>query len=381
MEPRIRAHVIPPSREPMPESEARLARSVLRDNLKVKKGESVVIEAWTHALPYARAFVEATRDLGAFPTVVYEDEAAWWRAVEKKQIPPLGSLSPTDRSAIKSADVFIYFWGPEDRPRVAGLPDAVQNRLTGWNEEWYRLARDSGLRGCRMSVAQATDAEAAAFGLDGPKWRRRLVEAGSADAGRMLTNGTRLRRALERGHEARLRHPNGTDLTFHLEGIHTRIDTGFVDAAARKRPYGMLTNSPSGQLLAAVDHGGATGRLVSNRTVYLGPNRFGDVEWRFEDGHLTDHSIGVGKETFEKEYASAPVKGRDVLGYFSVGLNPAARDLPPCEDTEAGAVLIGIGRNAMVGGKNNVPFLGYALVGEGTLEVDGRPVVRGGRIL
>lgn len=365
----------------MVDSSSRLARAVLKENLKVKKGESVVIESWTHALPYARAFVEEARRLGARPTVLYEDEEAWWNAVGAKQYSSVGALSDVERAAIKSADVFIYFWGPEDRPRVNKLPDSAQERVVGWNEEWYRLARKSGLRGCRMSVAQATDPAAAAFGLDGAAWRSRLLEAGAGETRPMIAKGNAFMRALDRADEVRIRHPNGTDLTFQLEGLHHRVDVGMVDDEAMKRPYGMLTNNPSGQVLVAVDRSRANGRFVSNRAVYLGPNRFGDVDWKFSDGKLVEQSIGLGGDVFQKEFAAAPAKGRDMLGYFSLGLNPGSRDLPPVEDTEEGAILIGIGSNGMAGGRVRIPFVGYALLGEGLIELDGKPVAKGGRVL
>jgi leucyl aminopeptidase (aminopeptidase T) len=358
-----------------------LAHAVLCENLKVKKGESVVLDAWTHALPYVRAFVDEARRLGARPTVLYEDEGAWWDAVEHKRTSTLATLSTVERAVIRSADVYVHFFGPGDRPRLDHLPDAVQQKVLAWNEEWYRLARRGGLRGCRMSIGTATDPVAAEFKLDGPAWRQRLAVAGAADTRAMARKGAAVQRAIESGRELRVRHPNGTDLTLSLARPHVRFDVGRVDPRDRTRPYGMLANNPSGQVFVALDHAAAHGRFVSNRLVYLGSNRFGEADWTFTDGHLTERTTGVGGEMFDKQYARAPAKGRDLLGYVSIGLNPASRDLPPCEDTEEGAILIGIGRNVMAGGRNRVPFQGYALLGEATVEVDGQPLARGGRLL
>ncbi|MGA8302291.1 MAG: hypothetical protein WA691_06330 [Thermoplasmata archaeon] len=60
-----------------PATRAKLARSVLQRNLKVRKGEHVTIEAWTHTLPWAVAFARETRRLGAFPLITYDDEDAY----------------------------------------------------------------------------------------------------------------------------------------------------------------------------------------------------------------------------------------------------------------------------------------------------------------
>ncbi|MFI5418678.1 MAG: hypothetical protein ACHQ2Y_07285 [Candidatus Lutacidiplasmatales archaeon] len=358
---------------------AALAKAVLAKNLKVKKGESVVIEAWTHMLPYIRPFVQEARRLGAHPTVIFEEEGAWWDAVKAKQFDGFKRLSPVERSAVSAADVFLYFWGPGDRPRVWKLPESTQNRVTGYNDEWYKVAHKAGLRGCRMSIGQASDPAARFYGLDGPGWRARLLKAGAEDVGAMRKKGERIVKALDAGSELRIRHANGTDLTLKLNGLHSRIELGVVSREALKRPFGMLTNNPSGQVMVALDASEATGNFVSNRAVYLGEQRYTGVRWTFDGGMLTAHSLKEGREAFEVPFAKAG-KGKDQLGYLSIGLNPSARDLPPCEDAEEGSVLVGIGSNVFVGGKIRIPFQSYALVGEPQVEIDGMTVAERGRV-
>jgi leucyl aminopeptidase (aminopeptidase T) len=364
----------------MVDPSALLARRVLTENLKVRKGESVLIESWTHSLPYAAAFVREARRLGARPTMLYEDEAAWWDAVQARQLSGFASLSDAERSALESADVYIYFWGPEDRPRAQRLPEKVQGKVIGFNDEWYRIAGKAGLRGCRMGLGQATDSAAPSFGLSGPAWREQMVRAGGVDSASMRRKGERIVKALKTGHEVRIRHSNGTDVRLQLGRLHTRVEDGRVDAAAMKRPFGMMTNNPNGEVFAAIDGGRAEGTVVSNRGVYLGSDIYDSMRWTFADGHLTSRKTGAGKAKFERNFAKAP-KGRDELGFLAFGLNPEAKQLFPNEDTEEGAVLFGIGANAFAGGKIKIPFQGYALLGGGTVEVDGTPIVRSGRVL
>lgn len=363
----------------MPDAESRLASTVLSRNLNLRRGENVIIESWPHSLPYARAFVREARRLGARPTVLYEDDEAWWDAVKSGRLASFSDLSRTERAAMTAADVYIFFTGPEDRPRMNRLPGKVRERLEGYNLEWYRLARKAGLRGCRMTLGQATDAVAATIDMNGPRWRRRLVEAGSVDGRSLLARGQRVTRAIQRGKVLRIRHPNGTDLRIPLVGLHARVDAGQVDAATRARPFGVLANNPSGQVLVAVDGGGASGTFVSNRTVYLPPNRFGGTRWEFDQGRLIRYSCRIGGALFRQQYRSAS-EGRDRLSYFSIGLNPESRGLPPCEDTEEGAIILGIGGNAFAGGKARLPFQGFAMIGQSTIEVDGRTLASGGRI-
>jgi leucyl aminopeptidase (aminopeptidase T) len=363
----------------MSDSAKSLAKAVLGRNLKVKKGENVLIETWPHTLSYLPAFVEEARRLGARPTVVYEDEDSRWTAVKSKQLADFQKLSETDKAAMKASDVFVYFWGPSDRPHLWSLPDKVQEKVFGSNNEWYKFASKAGLRGVRLQIGWASDTTAKYFGLDGEDWRSRMLAAGSVDLKAMRAKGEKVARSLKGGKELRLVGANGTDLTVRLEGVHTRVEVGDVTPAGLKRPFGMLANNPSGQVFVGIDDGAAEGTLVGNRGVYLGSKRYSGAKWAFHDGALTDWSLEEGSEPFAADYKKVG-KGRDLLGYLSIGLNPYSRNLPPAEDTEEGAVLVGVGNNQAGGGKNKVAFVGYAMLGEGKLTIDGRTLADGGRI-
>jgi leucyl aminopeptidase (aminopeptidase T) len=358
-----------------------LARTVLRKNLAVGKGESVIIETWPHTLEYAQAFVAETRRLGAVPTLFYEDEAAWWDAVGAKNLGPFAKLSKGEKAAVGKADVYIHFFGPEDQVRLSALPESVRNKAFAFNEEWYDTAHKGGLRGTRMSIGVMQDAFAEGFGMTGPQLREKLLKAGSADASKMAQKGARLRKAIENGSELRIRHPNGTDLTFHLKGVHARADTGLVDAAAKKRRYGVLANNPTGLVMVGIDKASAVGTIVSNRAVYdIGPaKRFAGADWTFEAGKLTKRKFDEGGKEFEEAFAKGG-KGREELSYFSIGLNPEGKEAAPAEDTEEGAVLVSVGNNTFAGGSNKSKMRGFAMIAGADVEIDGKTVVSGGRI-
>ncbi len=358
-----------------------LARTVLGKNLATGKGESVIIETWPHTLEYARAFVEETRRLGAVPTLIYEDESAWWSAVEAKNFRPFAKLSKAEKAAVAKADVYVHFFGPQDQERVSSLPSTIREKPFAWNEEWYDTAHKGRLRGVRMTVGMVPNSLADTFGTTGDRLRAKLVKAGSVDASAMARKGAKLRKRIERGSELKLRHPNGTDLTFQLKGVHARADTGIVDATARKRRYGILANNPTGLLMVAVDRANAVGTFVSNRAVYdlTTSKRFADTVWTFEAGKLADWKFGDGAKEFEKGYAKGG-PGRDRLSYFSIGLNPEGKEAAPAEDTEEGAVLISVGNNGLADGTNKAKSRGFAMISGADVLVDGTPIVSKGRI-
>jgi leucyl aminopeptidase (aminopeptidase T) len=361
-------------------AESALARSVLAKNLKVRKGESVVIEGWSHTLPYISALVEETRRLGADPLVIYEDERAWWAALAHGRPKTASRISKSERAAILAADVFVYLWGPEDRPRLEKLPPAAGRAAFASNDEWYQLGRKAGLRGCRLWVGYATDPVAKPLGLDGPRWRGQIQAAGLADAHQMYARGVRLAEALRSGSSLRVRHTNGTDLTLGLPGQRPRVEVGLLDNAARARPTGFVANSPAGTVVARVDERTADGTLVANQSYILSGARYGAGRWEFSGGRLVSfqYDDDSGK-AIEQSYRAAG-EGKDRPGCITIGLNPKGRRVPLFEEIESGMFSLGIGGNAFVDGKTKIEFQLFSLTRGTDIEVDGVPIVRAGRV-
>jgi hypothetical protein len=246
----------------------------------------------------------------------------------------VGSLSAAERAAIGAADVYVYFWAPELRPRADSLPDAARAKVTGFNEEGYRIARKTGLRGCRMTIAQATAPVAKSFGLDGIEWRRRLEAAGNVDAQKMYRSGQRVAQRLRSGKTLRIRDPNGTDLTLQLRGVKARVDAGLLDAEAIRRPYGMLANRPQSAEPGSRDLRGHRGGGRAHRG-----RRQRDGRWSSSDsvrGLRGDRGVHAGsRRPSNRRRRSYPGVAGSIVPRLAVGgdLGPAEsprrRLLPP----------------------------------------------------
>jgi leucyl aminopeptidase (aminopeptidase T) len=356
------------------------AKRILKDNLKVKAGENVVIESWTHTLPMVSVFVDEARKLGARTHVLYEDENAYWNAAERGQGKLLGSPSDPEWAALKEADVYVFFWGPEDRPRMKNYPDKFWEEARGYNMKWYKIAKESGVRGCRMEVARATDPAAKEFGVKGEDWRREILRACSVDPQLLMKNGKRVAGALGTGKRLRITHPNGTDLELGLKGFKPRVYAGTFTKENVSSAFGILLNLPAGQVAVALDENVGEGTLVGNRASYLEEGKASGARWTFSGGKLVDASFKEGEKAFLGPYRKA--KGsNDSPSFMYIGINPEIHQAPNMEDTELGAVLVGVGRNTFVGGTNASDFMGWAVVAGGALSVDGKPILRSGRIL
>lgn len=350
---------------------SRLARSVLTKNLKLRPGERLTVEAWTHTIPWAAAFAREARRLGARPLMLLEEEAAFWDAVDHGDAAAVGSVGAHEWAALRETDVYVHMWGPGDRVRLNALPPKVQERVHGFNDRWYRIARKAKLRGARLELGRPYPTLARAYGVSEERWTDAVVRATAVDPARLARAAAPIARALARGRRLRLRHANGTDLTLGLAHRPVRQYVGTVPPVARRGPFDMLANLPSGVVALALDESVGDGTLVANRTNYYDDGVATGATFHFEGGRLTEATFAKGSERFDAPFRTAG-KGRDRPGMLRIGLNPELNNTPQVEDIERGAVMVSVGGNRGLGGTNPADFFGWAVTAGATLEVDGR---------
>jgi leucyl aminopeptidase (aminopeptidase T) len=366
--------------------ERAVARNLVKNNLRVKPGENVVVEAWTHTLAMSSAIVDEVRRVGGRAFMAYENDDAWWRAMERQQGGLLGRLSDPEWAAIKAADVYVQFWGPADSARMEKTPEKkLDEWAMGWVERWYKVAESTGLRGGRMAVGWVTDTRARQWGVRKEDWMNALLEGCLADPKEMAEYGKRLSRTLTGTKKVRITHPNGTDLEVALSGVPARIYDGYPHP--KNRAYSgsaMMANFPEGRLKIPLDAKTAEGRIVSTYPSY-------DESWYpwaaysggsfdFSDGKLTSFSFKKGQAAFAKRYAQGK-PGKDRPGLLSIGLNPKIRNTPYLEPMERGCAQLVVGFNNVNGGARSPNDMGSLTLAGSEISVDGTPVVRAGKIL
>lgn len=358
----------------------KVARHVLTETLRVRRGENVTIEAWSESLPWAVPFVNEVRRLGARPLMLYEDEEAFWEAIRNRSARATGIVGDHEWNALAHSDAYVFFFGPAEWPRFDEYSEQMLGGVAAYNPEWYRRAAKARVRGARMYIGRTSAAAARRWKVNLNGWRDALQRASLVSPRLLNRSGTRVAERLRRGRRVHVTHPNGTDLEFDLGHYPVQLDDALVDARDL-RTGATVANIPGGVVGVAIDHTSASGTVVGNHTVYPDTGPTQGIRWTFRDGHLVKYSYAAGGRAFRSEYRAAPPNGRDRLGFVSIGLNPELSSCPQMEDQELGAVLFRIGGNQFVGGKNPSPFGSWALVSGGNVAVDGRVLVRRGKIL
>jgi leucyl aminopeptidase (aminopeptidase T) len=369
----------------MPETPSKLqrdaARNIVTKYLKVRAGENVIIESWDHTMPMASAMVDEARRVGGKVLYVYNDEDAWWRAIDRKQSKLLGKSSAPEWAALKAADVYVNFWGPGDTDRIEKLPDEPGNEAFAWNWPWYAVARKSGLRGVRMTTAFVTEGRAKAWGVDLAQWEEGMLRASLIDPEEIAKSGARLCKALSRGKKVRITHPNGTDVEVALAGVAPRLHDGRPHPwDKRSSRSGMLETIPAGYVDFVLDSKTAEGSIHANRRTNIWWNWHAGGTLEFADGRLTSYSFEDGEGEFARQYKHGTA-GKDRASALTLGLNPAAKDVPNLEKWERGCVSLQTGGNRGLGGTNGSNFFTWLSLAGAEIAIDGTPVIRAGKFL
>lgn len=367
-------------------SEARaraMAQLVLTKTLHVKAGESVTIETWESTLDWAKAFVLEARRLGAFPAVLYQDEATYWKSLDLSGPKILGQLGRQEWAMVEKTDAYVSFWGPSDGLREYRLPEETQEEMTAFDERWYETAGRSGLRLARMFLGRVGPTTARGYGVSEDAWRRELVDATMVDPLPMHKMGLKIAERFRKGRLVEIRHPNGTDLRLRLRNREPRIDSGILPIRTGGRkgtgPDGQGfqdISMPAGVVMVTVDEESGDGRFVANTPSDSLDGPLVGGEWVLREGRLTSYSYRTGGEVFERRYRKAGAQlGTPAL--ISVGLNPKIHDAPLMRDQRLGTVTFAIGGNRYLGGQTDGHgFHPYLHLTDAELRVDGKVIVQ-----
>jgi leucyl aminopeptidase (aminopeptidase T) len=360
-----------------------VARNVLRKCLRVRRGESVLIQSWTTTRTLADAFVLESRKLGAIPMHLHEDEGTYWSSAMECRPADLSRIGAPLRAAIERADALVVFFGPSDRARHHALWPELRSRLGEYQDAFYRAAERARCRAVVMAVGRASEASARFYGVDLSRWRSELVDGALRSPALLRRRAQRALRLLRSGRSVRITHPNGTDLRLGLKHRAPMLSDGAV-APTRSTVSWDVVTLPAGVVTVALDETVADGTFRSNvASAAAISGEVGDYaggRWTFRRGRLVDHRYDRGGAAFDESYHRAG-PGRDRPGTLAIGLNDGLEISPLLEDQGWGTVTLQVGRNEHVGGSNRASWWGWLFLRGADVTIDGVPVVRAGRLL
>lgn len=339
----------------------KVAKKVLKETLKVRRGESVTVESWDDGLPFARRVVAEARAMGCTAVTIYEDERAYVEGVRRAPADSVGTMGKNEYGLLSGTDAYVFIPGQAIGANSRTLKREERERSIRYNSSWYDAAAKAGLRGARLSYGYVGRDLARALGKSVREVVSAQLRASLADYGQISYSAKKVSALLsdDCGELA----TGSSVLTFSLRG-EIEVEDGVVDEHDLKTGSNMAY-VPPGFVAKEVDPESANGSvaLTDSLTEY-GVIRRARLEFK---GGLV-----VGWESTDdgklKRLIEAIPPGRRRLGLLMIGLNPK--------------MAYGLGQDRCVEGAVTLGGFGFrGQVKLGTLGVAGQKVVAGGRLV
>lgn len=179
--------------------------------------------------------------------------------------------------------------------------------------------------------------------------------------------------------------PHGTNLTTSVEPNAAFANDGILsDDKVKAGGAAMMVYLPAGEVYTRTKPGTATGRVVVPSLVFE-DEPITDLTLTFEKGRLTAMMAKPGKgfDRLQAQYKAAD-NGKEQLSIIDLGVNPTMKFPKAARDVgypTGGVVAVCLGGDLWAGGTNKSTFGLAPLLRDATLSVDGKAVVKAGKLL
>ncbi len=288
---------------------------------------------------------------------------------------------------LKRVDVFITLPTASDIKALdAGVPATRLAKLNEAGQFLTPLLDDMRFR--ELDISYPTKERGASWGIEGATYVTMMWNAIGADYQRIAEQGNTLRGILQQGKSVHVTSPSGTDLTFAVEGRPAFVDAGVItgENAKGKKFATRDVGLPGGAVAIAPLETSASGRVVVPRVQCRFLTMTG-VSFEFKDGKMENLKATKGLSCLN-ELMSASGGPTNVIGGFSIGLNPAMKVHEERSAAYygggrvAGVVYVNIGDNQLFGGTNHTTGnFGFGFpIKDATVLIDGKTVVDRGKL-
>jgi leucyl aminopeptidase (aminopeptidase T) len=356
-----------------------LAKTVIRDSLRINSSDVVTITTWDHTIDVANAMVVECFKQGADAMIALWTDEYYYGLLRELSEESLQIPSKICQAFTEAETATINLFGPKN---PEGLKKLSPSKLNAWSEgerkSHYPRNIERKIRNVNLPLALLTPERAKVYGFNFEKWKKAINNALTMDLKKIAKVGHGIAAILEKAHTVHLTAKNGTNLNFELAKRPVHVDDGIIDKKdiVKKSLDAQL---PAGSVLTSILETSGNGKVAFDRPLQnMGLNISG-IKWAFKKGKLVSMTAKKNLEPISKQLEKAS-GDKDKIGYLQIGLNPKAEYGYLMDYIVEGAVQIGIGDNEYIGGKNSSSFGVAATLSKATLKVDGETIIKNGRI-
>ena len=337
----------------------------------VQPGERVMIAmVETATFPLALAVYEACVKAGAYPQVQFLSETLRRSLLKYGSPQQHGWLPEIEAQGMGWADVYFGLRGASNLHQLNDVPSAA---LAANQDVMGRIStlRWQNTRWCLVRVPNAALAQQAETNLE--TLEEMFFAACLMDYERASQQWQEQARRLRGTRQVRVCDGGETDLRFSVAGREWRVFDGRI-------------NMPDGEIYTAPVNATLNGRIHFELPGVLSGRLVEDIRLEWRDGELV-HASAATHEDFLLRILQTDA-GASRLGEFAFGLNPHVDRF--CKDILidekiGGTIHIALGRAYPECGGVNASSIHWDLIKDlrqrGTVYVDDRPVLEGGRLV
>ena len=287
----------------------KLAENVLKNSVKLKKGEKIYIEAFSASTKdLFSEFIRIATKMGATPFYMYNDNLFVKNLMSYANAEQVREYAKMHRALMDQMDCYVAVRGYDDLFAMSDIPPA---KMKYYSDIYYNIvhfdARVPNTRWCVMRYPN--DTMAAVSKMSREKLEDFYFDCCLVDYAKMGKAMLPLKKLMDKTDKVRIKGPN-TDLNFSIKGLKAIASDGKM-------------NIPDGEVYTAPVKDSINGYIQFNTdTLYEGVF-YSNVYLEFVNGKIVKAESKANNDKLQKLLQTD--EGARYMGEFAIGMNPYIR--------------------------------------------------------
>jgi leucyl aminopeptidase (aminopeptidase T) len=357
--------------------EERLAKTLVRESLRIKKEDVVVVSTFQHTIRTANAIAMECFKKGADVLMTLDTDDVFYGHLK---VLPKSNLRATSAHCLGLAEytnVNIFLGGPEDPSEMRRIPSDKFAAMFEGEKAHMDKSIKKGIRTAYVALGTVTPQRAKVYGFSYSSWMRMTSGAIQASPKRMAATGRKLAKILSKGKDVHVTSRQGTDLKFRLGKRPVHVYDGVLGAKDLKKGNNYVS-LPAGDVMVAPLENSANGTMVSDVPLPHVGKLIHNLRWTFKKGKVVEFKASKNLKA-AKDFYDFAHGDKDRIGFLNFGINPNAKVGYLMNSIANGVVSIGIGGNKEFGGKNDSGYGFAGVMSKATVKIDGKTIVKNGK--
>ncbi len=287
----------------------KLAESVLKNSVKLKRGDKIYIEAFSSSTKdLFNELIRIATKMGATPFYMYNDNSFVKNLMSNATPTQVEQYSKWHKSLMDDMDCYVAVRGYDD---LFAMSDIPPSKMKVYENIYYSLvhfgSRVPNTRWCIMRYPN--DTMAALSKMSKEKLEDFFFECCLVDYKKMGKAMLPLKKLMDKTDKVRIKGPH-TDLIFSIKDLKSVVCDGSM-------------NIPDGEVYTAPVKNSINGYIQFNTDTLYGGTFYSNIYLEFKDGKIIKAESRANNDKLQKQLQID--EGAKYMGEFAIGVNPYIR--------------------------------------------------------